>query len=116
MKNSGLQSSVGELLLYEIEDRRAQIEYRFLENSLWLSQAIIAELYAVLVKTANEHPVNIFAENELTSEATIRKFRIVRREGSRQVARNIDHYNLTVILAVRYWLRFAGSVQYEVKV
>lgn len=95
----------GERLLYETADGRTRVECRFLEDSRWLSQARIAELYAVPVKTANEHRVNIFAQGELTPEATIRKFPIVRREGSRQVARNIDHYNLEAILAVGYRVR-----------
>ena len=101
----------GELLLYETEDGCTRVECRFLEDSLWLSQARIAERYAVSVKTANEHRVNIFAQGELTPETTIRKFRIVRREGSRQVARNIDHYTLEAILAVGYRARSArGSL------
>ena len=113
MEKNVSQAPVGELLLYETEDGRTRVECRFLEDSLWLSQALIAELYAVSVKTANEHLVNIFAEGELTPEATIRKFRIVRREGSRQVARNIDHYNLEAILAVGYRVRSARGVQFR---
>ena len=101
----------GELLLYETEDGRTRVERRFLEDSLWLSKAHIAKLYAVSVKTVNEHRVNIFAAGELTPEATIWKFRIVRREESRQVARNIDHYTLEAILAVGYRVRSAmGSL------
>ena len=104
----------GELLLYEAEDRRTRVECRFLEDSLWLSQACIAERYAVSVKTANEHRVNIFAAGELTPEATIWKFRIVRREGIRQVARNINQYTtLEAILAVGYRVRSARGVQFR---
>ena len=69
----------GERLLYETVDGRTRVECWFLEDSLWLSQAHIAERYTVSVKTANEHRVNIFAQGELTPETTIRKFRIVRR-------------------------------------
>ena len=61
MEKNVSQASPGELLLYETKDRRTRVECRFLEDSLWLSQARIAERYAVSVKTANEHRVNIFA-------------------------------------------------------
>jgi len=106
-------SPVGELLLYETEDGHTRVECRFVDENLWLSQALIAELYSVSVKTANEHLVNIYAEGELAPEATIRKFRIVRQEGSRQVTRNIDHYNLDAILAVGYRVRSPRGVQFR---
>ena len=64
MEKKVSQASPGELLLYETADERTRVECRFLENSLWLSQARIAELYAVSVKTANEHRVNIFAAGD----------------------------------------------------
>ena len=113
MEKNVSQASPGELLLYETEDGRTRVECRFLEDSLWLSQARIAELYAVSVKTANEHRVNIFVQSELTPEATIWKFPIVRREGIRQVARNIDHYTPEAILAVGYRVRSAMGVQFR---
>ena len=113
MRKQVSQASPGERLLYETEDGRTRVERRFLEDSLWLSQARIAELYAVSVKTANEHRLNIFSAGELTPEATIRKSQIVRRAGSRQVARNIDHYNLEAILAVGYRVRPARGVQFR---
>ncbi|WP_419739826.1 virulence RhuM family protein [Ruegeria sp.] len=107
------ETPAGELLLYETEDGRARVECRFLDESLWLSQALIAELYAVSVKTVNEHLANIHAEGELAPEATIRKFRIVRQEGTRQVARTIEHYNLDAILAVGYRVRSGRGVQFR---
>lgn len=65
----------------------------------------MAELYQVSVKTINEHLVNIYADNELDLSATIRKFRIVQNEGTRQVSRMVAHYNLDAILAVGYRVR-----------
>jgi len=80
-------------------------------RAVWLSQRLIAEVYQVSVKTVNEHLVNIYEEGELEPEATIRSFRIVQREGARDVARNIDHYSLDAILAVGYRVRSArGTV------
>ncbi|HHI82241.1 MAG TPA: hypothetical protein ENJ99_03730 [Rhizobiales bacterium] len=84
----------GEILLYETEDGHTRVECRFVDETIWLSQSLIAELFGVSVKTANEHLKNIYDSGELRPEATIRKFRIVQMEGKRQVARNIDHYNL----------------------
>lgn len=81
----------GEILLYQTEDGRTRVECRFAEESLWLSQALMAELFQVTVPTINEHLRNLYRDGELLPEATIRKFRIVRREGPREVARQIEH-------------------------
>ena len=72
-----------EIILYQTEDGRTRIQCRFEYETLWLSQALIAELFQKDVRTINEHLVNIFEEGELRREATIRKFRIVRQEGAR---------------------------------
>lgn len=83
----------GEIVLYQTEDGRTRVECRFAEETLLLSQALIAELFQVTVPTVNEHLKNLYDEAELVPEATIRKFRIVRREGTREVAREIEHYD-----------------------
>jgi hypothetical protein len=91
-----------EMVLYQTEDGRTRIQCRFEDETIWLSQALIADLFQKDVRTVNEHLVNIFEEGELSREATVRKFRIVRSEGSREVARDIEHYRLEAILAVGY--------------
>jgi hypothetical protein len=101
----------GQLLIYQ--DGATRLQVRLDGRTLWLSQRLIAELYQVSVKTVNEHLVNIYGEGELDSEATIRKFRIVQREGSRDVARNVDHYNLDAILAVGYRVRSARGTAFR---
>lgn len=93
------QSSI---ILYQTEDGRTHIQCRFENETIWLTQALIAELFQKDVRTINEHLVNIYDEGELGRDATIRKFRIVRREGSREVTREIEHYSLPAILAVGY--------------
>lgn len=103
----------GEFLLYQTEDGHTRVECRFLDDSIWLSQTLIAELYQKDVRTVNEHLRNIFDEGELNPEATIRKFRIVRREGARDVARLIEHYNLDAILAVGYRVRSTRGTQFR---
>jgi hypothetical protein len=95
----------GEIVLYQAEDGKTRIECRFEDENLWLSQALIAELFQVTVPTVNEHLKGIYAEGELQAPATIRKFRIVRQEGAREVNREIEHYNLEAILAVGYRIR-----------
>jgi len=102
-----------EIIIYQTEDGRTRIQCRFEAETLWLTQAFIAELFQKDVRTINEHLVNIFEEGELSRETTIRNFRIVRLEGKRQVARDIEHYNLEAILAVGYRVRSLRGTQFR---
>ena len=104
------QSSI---ILYQTEDGHTRIQCRFEDDTLWLTQAQIAELFQVTVPTVNEHLKGIYAESELAAEATIRKFRIVRSEGARQVAREIEHYSLPAILAIGYRVRSHRGTQFR---
>ncbi len=104
------QSSI---ILYQTEDGRTRIQCRFENETIWLTQALIAELFQKDVRTINEHLVNIYDERELSPEATIRKFRIVRLEGSREVARDLEHYSLPAILAVGFRVRSARGTQFR---
>ncbi len=103
----------GEIVLYQTEDGRTRVECRFVDETLWLSQALIAELFQVTVATVNEHLKNILDEGEVPPGPTIRKFRIVRREGPREVEREIEHYNLDAILAVGYRVRSERGTQFR---
>ena len=104
---------MGEIVLYQTEDGRTRLECRFADETLWLSQALMAELFQKDVRTINEHLQNIYGEGELEPGATIRKFRIVRREGSREVSREVEHYNLDAILAVGYRVRSERGTQFR---
>ena len=106
-------SSQGEIIFYQKEDGRTRVECRFEKETLWLTQALMAELYQKDVRTINEHLNNIYQEGELDPGATIRKFRIVRTEGSREVAREIEHYSLDAILAVGYRVRSKQGTQFR---
>ena len=97
--------SEGEIILYSTEDGATTIELRAMYGTVWLNQREIAELFDKDVRTVNEHISNIFTEKECSPEATIRKFRIVQTEGTRQVERDVDTYNLDVILSVGYRVR-----------
>jgi hypothetical protein len=101
------------LILYQTEDGQTRVQCRFEDRNVWLTQALLAELFQKDVRTINEHLVNIFAEGELQREATIRKFRIVRLEGRRQVAREVEHYSLEAILAVGYRVRSPRGTQFR---
>lgn len=103
----------GEFILYTTEDGQTRVECRFQDETIWLSQALIAKLFDRDVRTVNEHLQNLFEEEELAPEATIRKFRIVRQEGTRQVARVIEHYNLEAILAVGFRVRSPRGTQFR---
>lgn len=104
---------MGEIVLYQTEDGRTRLECRFADETLWLSQSLIAELFQVTVPTVNEHLKNLYEEGELAAGPTIRKFRIVRREGAREVAREIEHYSLDAILAVGYRVRSERGTQFR---
>lgn len=78
-----------------------------------MTQLLIAELFQVTVPTVNEHLKGIFEEGEVETERTIRKFRIVRMEGNRQVSREIEHYSLAAILAVGYRVRSPRGTQFR---
>ena len=107
-------SDSGHIEIYEAEDGQARIEVRLEQDTLWLSQAQLAELFDKDVRTVNEHIRNVFAEGELDREATTRKFRIVRQEGSRQVAREIEHHDLDVAISVGYRVSSRKGTQFRI--
>lgn len=99
--------------IFTSQDGKAQLEVALDKETVWLSQAQMAELFAKDVRTVSEHISNVYAEGELERERTIRKFRIVRQEGKRQVTREIDHYNLDVIISVGYRVKSQLGVQFR---
>ena len=101
----------GQVLIYQ--DAGLRLQVRLDGQTVWLPQRLIAELYQISVKTVNEHLVNIYEERELSPEATIRNYRIVRQEGKREVSRTIEHYNLDAILAVGYRVRSSRGTQFR---
>ena len=102
------------LIFYQTEDGQTQIEVRLQGETVWLSQKMIAELFQKDVRTINEHIQNVYSEGELQSEPTIRKFRIVQKEGIREVSRHVDFYNLDVIISVGYRVSSHRGIQFRV--
>lgn len=102
-----------EILIYQSEDGKSRIQVHLEGNTVWLSQRLIAELFQVAVPTVNEHVKNIYAEGELDRGATIRKFRIVQREGTRDVQRDVEFYSLDLILSVGYRVSSHRGTQFR---
>lgn len=105
---------INEIQIYHAENGLTQVDVRFEGETLWLSQAQMAVLFDKDVRTVNEHVKNIFKEGELSKEATIRDFRIVRQEGKRSVQRKIEHYNLDIIISVGYRVNSKKGTQFRI--
>lgn len=99
--------------IYQAQDGTTQVEVRFENDTVWLSQAQMAMLFGKDISTINEHVINIFDEEELEKESTIRKFRIVRQEGKRQVNREIEHYDLDMIISVGYRVKSKQGISFR---
>ena len=110
-----IRSSAAEYLTYvsTIGDQSSSVELRYEDENIWLTQRLLAELYNVDVRTINDHIQKIYADNELSEEATVRNFRIVRTEGNRKVSREIKHYNLQMIIAVGFKVNNERAVQFR---
>jgi hypothetical protein len=89
------------IIIYQDDDEVTRVSVRFAEEDLWLTQNQLAEIYCTTQQNIAQHIANIYKDNELT-EATHKKFLLVQTEGARQVKRNIDHYNLDMIIALGY--------------
>ena len=110
-----IRSSAAEYLTYvaSVGDQQGSIEMRYEDENIWLTQKMMATLYDVDVRTINEHIKKIYSDSELEEDATIRNFRIVQTEGSRQVTRDIKHYNLQMIIAVGFKVNSERAVQFR---
>jgi hypothetical protein len=107
-------SNESQILLYRAEDGKTQIQVKLQDETVWLTQAQMAELFQRNVPTINEHIKNVYDEGELEEGATIRKFRIVQAEGKRRVAREVDFYNLDVIISVGYRVKSHRGTQFRI--
>jgi hypothetical protein len=108
------QHPTSEILFYNTPSGDVKVEVIYNDETFWLTQKRMAELFGVDVRTVNEHLQNIFNTNELLKEATIRKFRIVQKEGSRDVVRDVDTYSLDAIIAVGYRVNSIEATQFRV--
>ena len=103
-----------EMLLYQTADGELKIQVHLERDTVWLTQADMVELFQSSKSNISEHIKNIFEEGELSPDSTVRNFRTVRMEGSRQVSRDIEHYNLDVIISVSYRVKSLRGTQFRI--
>lgn len=101
-------------LIYQAKDGSLHLEVSLEDDTIWLTQKQMSELFKKDVRTINEHIQNIYVEQELLKKSTIRKFRIVRMEGNREITRNIEHYNLDVVISVGYRVKSNEGTRFRV--
>jgi hypothetical protein len=102
-----------EIIIYQTEDGLTKIQTRLENEMVWLTQAQMAELFGKVKSTISEHVKNVFIEGELELEATVRKFRTVQTEGNREVERELDYYNLDVIISVGYRVKSVQGTKFR---
>jgi len=112
-KKMQIRNSTAEFLVFTSQAGEKGIEVRVADETVWLTQKLIAALFEVDVRTVSEHLQNIFATKELTQDATLRNFRTVQTEGSREVARNVGFYNLDAIIAIGFRVNSVRATQFR---
>jgi len=100
-----LNNKTGEIVIYQTEGGETKIEVRLEGETLWLSQAGLAELYQTTKQNVSLHIANIYEEGELTPGATVKEYLTVQTEGGRQISRQVKHYNLDMIISVGYRIK-----------
>jgi len=109
-----MENNQSAFILFKTEDEKISVDVRFEEDTVWLSQEQMAVLFGKGRSTIAEHIGNVFAERELEQNRTCRKFRQVRQEGNREVERELEHYNLDVIISVGYRVKSQRGTQFRI--
>jgi len=104
---------MSEILIYKSNDNQVQVEVRFKNETVWLNRQQLSELFGRDIKTIGKHINNVFKEGELDMHSTVAKFATVQTEGSRRVEREIEYYNLDVIISVGYRVKSQRGVQFR---
>jgi len=107
-----MENHTNDILIYETEDQ--QVEVRLERETVWLNRQQMAALFGRDVKTIGKHVNNVFREGELTREATVAKFATVQTEGGREVTRQVEYYNLDVIISVGYRVKSLRGTQFRI--
>lgn len=102
------------MIIYQNENGDIKVDVRFEDNSLWLSQAQLCELFGKAKSTISEHITNVFQEGELDENSTVRKFRTVQIEGNREVSRDVEYYNLDMIIAVGFRVKSPQGTKFRI--
>lgn len=112
-KDELIRSSTAEYLTYVAATGENGVELRYEDENIWLTQKMLATIYGVNIATINEHIKNIYKDNELDEDSTIRKFLIVQKEGNREVSRKVAHYNLQMVIAIGFKVDNERAVQFR---
>lgn len=112
-KKLRIRNSTAEFLTFVSQNEGNSIEVRFEENTLWLTQQLIAELFGTTKQNVSLHIQNIISDGELAADATVKDFLTVRQEGDRQVSRTLEYYNLDMIIAVGYRVNSKRATEFR---
>jgi len=104
----------GEFLIYASADGQIKLDVRLVGESLWLTQPMMAELFQTTQQNVSQHIINIYEEGELLPESTHKKFLSVQKEGSRQVQRSLEYYNLDMIISVGYRVKSRIATRFRI--
>ena len=103
-----------EIIIYQTQDGQTKIDVRIENETVWLTQNQMAELFQTTKQNISLHIKNIFEEGELTEDSTVKDYLTVQNEGSRKVSRNVTHYNLDVIISVGYRVKSLRGTQFRI--
>ncbi len=109
-----MENQLNNFILYSTPSGEVRVDVLLENETVWLTQKAMAEIFGVDVRTVNEHLQNIYSSNEMEKISTIRKIRIVQKEGSRNVNREIDFYNLDAIISVGYRVNSSKATQFRI--
>ena len=109
-----MEPAKGQFLIYRAEDGKLKLDVRFEDESVWLTQPLMAELFKTTQQNISQHVLNIYEEEELAPEATHKKFLSVRLEGKREVKRLLDYYNLDMIISVGYRVKSRVATRFRI--
>jgi hypothetical protein len=108
-----MEENKSEIIIYQTVDKQTQIDVRFESETIWLTQNQLVKLFSSSKANISEHLKNIFSSGELSPEATVRKIRTVQKEGKRTVSREIEHYNLDVIISLGYRVNTKEGIHFR---
>ena len=109
-----MQKNENNIIIYQDEDGVTKVSVKFSDEDIWLTQNQIAEIYKTTQENISMHIKNIYKDGELENNSTNKKFLLVQNEGNRQVKRNIDHYNLDMIIALGYRVQSQVATRFRV--
>ena len=109
-----MEENKGQLIIYQGEDGQTQVNVKMYDETVWLTQDAIVKLFNSSKANISEHISHIYNEEELDRNSTVRKFRTVRKEGNRNVSRDLDYYNLDLILSVGYRVKSKIATKFRI--